>query len=186
MTKRKRDYDASPTKRFFCSNACPGYATKPRRGVTVQCSECGAEFYRRASSTQTTCSAECAAAARSVTREDRTCAACGATFSARPKSLARFCGAACAGTAPVPRVERTCEHCGARYERRETESSRFCSRTCAQAAQSATASLRELWTRSQPAGQRVEDKVAWAKELLALYEPEALTPEVRAVTPSPV
>lgn len=32
----------------------------------------------------------------------------------------------------------------------------------------------ELWTRSQPAGQRVEDKVAWAKELLALYEPEAL------------
>lgn len=32
----------------------------------------------------------------------------------------------------------------------------------------------ELWTRSQPAGQRVADKVAWAKDLLALYEPEAL------------
>lgn len=28
----------------------------------------------------------------------------------------------------------------------------------------------ELWTRSQPYGQRVEDKIAWAKELLALYE----------------
>lgn len=28
----------------------------------------------------------------------------------------------------------------------------------------------ELWTRSQPAGQRVADKVAWAKEILALYE----------------
>jgi hypothetical protein len=27
----------------------------------------------------------------------------------------------------------------------------------------------ELWTSSQPAGQRVEDKVAWAKEILALY-----------------
>lgn len=32
----------------------------------------------------------------------------------------------------------------------------------------------ELWTKSQPTGQRVEDKVAWAKELLALYEPDAL------------
>ncbi len=32
----------------------------------------------------------------------------------------------------------------------------------------------ELWSSSQPPGQRVSDKVAWAKELLALYEPEAL------------
>lgn len=32
----------------------------------------------------------------------------------------------------------------------------------------------ELWSTSQPAGQRAVDKVAWAKELLALYEPEAL------------
>jgi hypothetical protein len=27
----------------------------------------------------------------------------------------------------------------------------------------------ELWTKSQPAGQRVTDKVAWAREILALY-----------------
>jgi len=32
----------------------------------------------------------------------------------------------------------------------------------------------ELWSRSQPAGQRVEDKVAWALEFLALYAPERL------------
>lgn len=32
----------------------------------------------------------------------------------------------------------------------------------------------ELWSRSQPPGQRVTDKVAWAKEMLALYEPDAL------------
>jgi hypothetical protein len=32
----------------------------------------------------------------------------------------------------------------------------------------------ELWTRSQPSGQRVEDKVAWAIELLKLYRPEVL------------
>lgn len=30
----------------------------------------------------------------------------------------------------------------------------------------------ELWSRSQPSGQRVEDKVAWAKEILERYEPE--------------
>lgn len=28
----------------------------------------------------------------------------------------------------------------------------------------------ELWTVSQPKGQRVEDKIAWAKEFLAQYE----------------
>jgi cell division protein FtsL len=33
----------------------------------------------------------------------------------------------------------------------------------------------ELWSKSQPAGQRVEDKVAWATELLAKYAPELLT-----------
>ena len=32
----------------------------------------------------------------------------------------------------------------------------------------------ELWITSQPYGQRVEDMVAWAKELLARYEPDAL------------
>lgn len=30
----------------------------------------------------------------------------------------------------------------------------------------------ELWSRWQPSGQRVDDKVAWAKELLARYQPE--------------
>lgn len=29
----------------------------------------------------------------------------------------------------------------------------------------------ELWSRSQPAGQRVADKLAWAREIVALYEP---------------
>jgi hypothetical protein len=27
----------------------------------------------------------------------------------------------------------------------------------------------ELWSRSQPAGQRVADKVEWARQILALY-----------------
>lgn len=34
----------------------------------------------------------------------------------------------------------------------------------------------ELWNTSQPSGQRIEDKVQWAKELLALYSPESLNP----------
>lgn len=32
----------------------------------------------------------------------------------------------------------------------------------------------ELWSTSQPAGQRVRDKIAWCKEFLLQYEPEAL------------
>jgi hypothetical protein len=32
----------------------------------------------------------------------------------------------------------------------------------------------ELWSRSQPYGQRVEDKVNWALEMLSLYAPEKL------------
>lgn len=32
----------------------------------------------------------------------------------------------------------------------------------------------ELWSTSQPAGQRVEDKVEWALEMIALYAPEKL------------
>lgn len=32
----------------------------------------------------------------------------------------------------------------------------------------------ELWNTKQPKGQRIEDKVAWAIEMLKLYQPEAL------------
>lgn len=35
----------------------------------------------------------------------------------------------------------------------------------------------ELWSKVQPAGQRVEDKVAWAIEILKLYKPEILKEE---------
>jgi hypothetical protein len=34
----------------------------------------------------------------------------------------------------------------------------------------------ELWSKSQPSGQRVADKVAWATDLLALYAPDFLSP----------
>lgn len=30
----------------------------------------------------------------------------------------------------------------------------------------------ELWSRRQPPGQRVVDKVAWAKEMILLYDPD--------------
>ena len=33
----------------------------------------------------------------------------------------------------------------------------------------------ELWSSSQPPGQRISDKIRWAKELLKLYSPESLS-----------
>lgn len=33
----------------------------------------------------------------------------------------------------------------------------------------------ELWSKSHPAGQRVEDKIEWAIEFLRFYAPERLT-----------
>lgn len=36
----------------------------------------------------------------------------------------------------------------------------------------------ELWSRSQPPGQRAEDKADWAVEILKLYRPEALNPDI--------
>lgn len=33
----------------------------------------------------------------------------------------------------------------------------------------------ELWSKSQPSGQRVADKVAWAREILELYAPQSLS-----------
>ena len=36
----------------------------------------------------------------------------------------------------------------------------------------------ELWSTSQPSGQRVDDKVAWAVEMLRIYRPDLLSQEV--------
>lgn len=33
----------------------------------------------------------------------------------------------------------------------------------------------ELWSRNHPKGQRVDDKVSWAKSILSKYEPESLS-----------
>jgi len=36
----------------------------------------------------------------------------------------------------------------------------------------------ELWSKAQPAGQRVPDKIAWAVELLKFYAPDLLAQEL--------
>lgn len=41
----------------------------------------------------------------------------------------------------------------------------------------------ELWTRSQPSGQRVEDKIVWALEFLETYAPHYLAKDVQIALP---
>jgi hypothetical protein len=43
----------------------------------------------------------------------------------------------------------------------------------------------ELWSTSQPFGQRVADKVEWAKEMLRFYEPGALASSSGSEPPAP-
>jgi hypothetical protein len=40
----------------------------------------------------------------------------------------------------------------------------------------------ELWSRSQPCGQRISEKVAWAVDLLSMYAPELLAETSRSET----
>lgn len=37
----------------------------------------------------------------------------------------------------------------------------------------------ELWSKAQPAGQRIEDKVAWAAQMLRRYRPDLLSESTR-------
>ena len=39
----------------------------------------------------------------------------------------------------------------------------------------------ELWTRSQPSGQRVEDQIRWAEQVLHQYAPHRLMPYIEIV-----
>lgn len=39
----------------------------------------------------------------------------------------------------------------------------------------------ELWSKAQPAGQRIEDKVAFAESILRRYAPERLAPQTNPI-----
>jgi hypothetical protein len=39
----------------------------------------------------------------------------------------------------------------------------------------------ELWSSTQPSGQRIEDKIKWAVELLKLYDPSLLSDSVNPI-----
>lgn len=82
VTKRESDYLRAKTGRVFCDDACRKRAgSKPRRGKTQPCEECGLEVYSRPGAPGRFCSTACHNTHQKRNRVDITCPVCAHTFS---------------------------------------------------------------------------------------------------------
>lgn len=194
LKKYPSDLKRNLTGRFFCSTECRNkVGSKPRMGEERPCVHCGAVYYVTVDRLTTSryCSRTCMDAGRTVPRDIHTCETCGETFEVRPGmkkwNPSRYCSKACsyarnAGKEFEPRLHTDGylvvwkdgkyilhhrvvmeEHLGRPLLPHENVHHINGDRT-----DNRLENL-EIWNTSQPCGQRVEDKVAWAREIIALY-----------------
>jgi hypothetical protein len=192
--------DNAKNMRFFCDRTCQNTAgVKPSTQVTKQCQRCDATYtvkkYRSESNKY--CSHACLVGSKVLERERRTCQHCGEEFEILPSvtkwNPSKFCSTACSyafDRGPRKPVLRSDGYIAVwdPDERKYFQEHRVIMEqhlgrpllahenvhhVNGDRADNRLENL-ELWSTSQPGGQRVADKVAWAKEMLALYEPEVL------------
>lgn len=174
--------------------------SKPRTGTVFACQQCGTEFYRKLSSTQVYCSRACKDADWRVGVEVRVCIGCGEDFDFDLKmkkfNAGKFCSTACMHShrrASAIGRTKTNEQGYVLVYRPDVEGAQatgwiFEHRLVmadmigrplhdhenvhhknGDRSDNSPANL-ELWSSWQPSGQNVEDKIEWAKALIAEYE----------------
>lgn len=182
----------------YCSAACrKGSPVKPATGRHIPCEQCGTQVWVMPSEDgrKRFCSTICQHEWQRRNRVERVCEWCGHAYR-RPRSsiIRRFCSMTCFTTHAQAKANGTINSQGYRMisqgkgrqvpEHRLVMAAMLGRELLPEENVHHRNGVRhdnrpdnlELWTRSQPPGQRVEDKVAFAREMLALYG----TPEERA------
>jgi len=100
---------------------------------TLNCRQCGTEFYQKPSRITAGkgkyCSVRCYGLARRK-NEVRTCPVCNAEFIVRPSEKKVYCSTECVALALQRRVVSRCKECNAEFEHTRGSLVKFCSRKC--------------------------------------------------------